>query len=51
MTDTFHDVGSIDYPIIERVFEGVPRAEVRKMLHENAKRLYQLDHVPDRLPS
>jgi predicted TIM-barrel fold metal-dependent hydrolase len=34
---------------IERVFRGVPRAEVRKMLHGNAKRLYRLDHVPDRL--
>ena len=36
--------------MIERVFEGVPKAEVRKMLHENAKKLYQLDHVPERLP-
>lgn len=56
-----HLMWSTDYPhsgcdwpdsglVIERVFEGVPRAQVRKMLHENAKRLYQLDHVPDRLP-
>ena len=56
-----HLMWSTDYPhsgcdwpdsglVIERVFEGVPKAEVRKMLHENAKRLYQLDHVPDRLP-
>jgi len=56
-----HLMWSTDYPhsgcdwpdsglVIERVFEGVPKGEVRKMLHENAKRLYQLDHVPDRLP-
>jgi predicted TIM-barrel fold metal-dependent hydrolase len=56
-----HLMWSTDYPhsgcdwpdsglVIERVFEGVPRTEVRKMLHENAKQLYQLDHVPDRLP-
>ena len=56
-----HLMWSTDYPhsgcdwpdsglVIERVFEGVPRDQVRKMLHENAKRLYQLDHVPDRLP-
>jgi hypothetical protein len=24
---------------------------VKKMLHDNCKRLYKLDHVPDHLPS
>jgi predicted TIM-barrel fold metal-dependent hydrolase len=31
----------------ERIFRGVPKAEVRKLLHENCKRLYKLDHIPD----
>jgi predicted TIM-barrel fold metal-dependent hydrolase len=35
---------------IERLFRGVPKAEVKKMLHDNCKALYGLDHVPDRLP-
>jgi predicted TIM-barrel fold metal-dependent hydrolase len=33
----------------ERVFRGVAKAEVRKMLHSNCKRLYALDHIPDTL--
>jgi len=32
---------------IERNFRGLPAAEVKKMLHDNCKRLYKLDHVPD----
>ena len=48
--DTKKDIASDGDLVIERVFEGVPKAQVRKMLHENAKALYQLDHVPDRLP-
>ena len=55
-----HLMWSTDYPhtgtdwpnsrvTIERVFRGVPRDEVRKMLHANCKALYGLDHVPDRL--
>jgi len=35
----------------ERVFRGVPKHEVKKMLHGNCKRLYKLDHIPDRLPN
>jgi predicted TIM-barrel fold metal-dependent hydrolase len=35
----------------ERVFRGVPRDEVKKMLHGNCKRLYKLDHIPDVLPN
>jgi len=35
----------------ERVFRGVPRDEVKKMLHDNCKRLYKLDHIPDVLPN
>ena len=35
----------------ERVFRGVPRAEVKKMLHDNCKRLYKLDQIPDKLPN
>ena len=34
---------------IERNFRGLPAAEVKKMLHDNCKRLYKLDHVPDTL--
>ena len=56
-----HLMWSTDYPhsgtdwpdstvSIERVFHGVPKAEVRRMLHENCRRLYALDHVPERLP-
>ena len=53
-----HIMWSTDYPhsgsdwpesriSLERVFRGVPRAEVRKMLHDNCKALYGLDHIPD----
>lgn len=56
-----HLMWSTDYPhtgtdwpnsrvTIERVFRGLPRDEVEKMLHGNAKRLYRLAEVPDRLP-
>jgi predicted TIM-barrel fold metal-dependent hydrolase len=31
---------------IERNFRGVPKVEVKKMLHDNCRRLYHLDHVP-----
>jgi predicted TIM-barrel fold metal-dependent hydrolase len=52
-----HLLWSTDYPhsgtdwpdsgrTIERVFRGVPKAEVRKMLHDNCKALYGLQ-VPD----
>ena len=57
-----HLMWSTDYPhtgtdwpnsrtTIERVFRGVPRDEVRKMLHDNVKALYRLDEVPDRWPA
>ncbi|MEW6271682.1 MAG: amidohydrolase family protein [Thermodesulfobacteriota bacterium] len=56
-----HLMWSTDYPhtgtdwpnnrvTIARLFRGVPKAEVKKMLHDNARALYRLDHVPDRLP-
>jgi len=56
-----HLMWSTDYPhsgsdwpdslvSLERVFRGVPRHEVKKMLHDNCKALYGLDHVPSRLP-
>jgi predicted TIM-barrel fold metal-dependent hydrolase len=56
-----HLMWSSDYPhsgsdwpnsrvTIERVFRGVPRAEVKKMLRTNCVELYGLDNVPDRLP-
>jgi hypothetical protein len=35
---------------IDRLFRGLPAADVKKMLHGNCKALYRLDHVPDRLP-
>ena len=35
---------------IERLFRGVPKAEVKKFLHGNCKTLYGLDHVPDTMP-
>jgi predicted TIM-barrel fold metal-dependent hydrolase len=55
-----HLLWSTDYPhtgtdwpnsrvTIERVFRGLPAAEVRRMLHDNCKRLYGLDEIPDRL--
>ena len=53
-----HLMWSTDYPhtgtdwpnsrvTIERLFRGLPRDEVKKMLHDNCKRLYQLDEVPE----
>jgi len=56
-----HLMWSTDYPhtgtdwpnsrvTIERVFRGVPRDEVRKMLHDNCRALYRLDEVPQRIP-
>ncbi len=55
-----HLLWSTDYPhtgsdwpnnrvTIEREFRGIPRDEVRRMLHDNCKALYDLDHIPDRL--
>jgi uncharacterized protein len=55
-----HIMWSTDYPhtgsdwpnhriTIERLFRGVPKADVKKMLHSNCKTLYGLDHVPDTL--
>jgi predicted TIM-barrel fold metal-dependent hydrolase len=56
-----HIMWSTDYPhsgsdwpdsriTLERVFRGVPKTEVKMMLHDNCKALYGLDHIPDRLP-
>ena len=56
-----HIMWSTDYPhsgsdwpnsrdTIARVFRGVPKGEVKRMLHGNAKELFKLDHIPDRLP-
>ena len=56
-----HLMWSTDYPhtgtdwpnnrvTIARLFRGVPKDEVKKMLHDNCKTLYHLDHIPDRLP-
>jgi predicted TIM-barrel fold metal-dependent hydrolase len=56
-----HLMWSSDYPhsgsdwpdsrlTIERIFRDVPKDEVKKMLHTNCKKLYRLDHIPDRLP-
>jgi len=56
-----HICWSTDYPhtgsdwpnhrvTIERLFRGLPRVEVKKMLHGNLKALYGLDHIPDTLP-
>ncbi|HEY8217026.1 MAG TPA: amidohydrolase family protein [Acidimicrobiia bacterium] len=55
-----HLMWSTDYPhtgtewpnnriSIERNFRGVERATVKKMLHDNCRALYKLDHVPDAL--
>ena len=55
-----HLMWSTDYPhtgtdwpnnrvTIARLFRGVPKDEVKKMLHDNCKRLYHLDDIPDRL--
>jgi predicted TIM-barrel fold metal-dependent hydrolase len=54
-----HLMWSTDYPhsgcdwpnsglVIERVFAGVPKSEVKRMLHDNAKALYNLGHVPEK---
>ncbi len=56
-----HIMWSTDYPhtgtdwpnsrvTLDRVFRGVPQAEVKRMIHGNAKALYRLDEVPDLLP-
>lgn len=56
-----HIMWSTDYPhsgcdwpdsriVLERVFRGVPKDEVKKMLHTNCKELYGLDYVPDQRP-
>jgi predicted TIM-barrel fold metal-dependent hydrolase len=56
-----HLMWSTDYPHtgsewpnnrsqIESLFRGVPYADVRKMLHDNVRRLYRLDHIPETLP-
>ncbi len=55
-----HIMWSTDYPhtgsdwpnhrvTIERLFRGLPAADVKKMLHTNCKTLYGLEHVPDTL--
>ena len=55
-----HLMWSTDYPhtgtdwpnsrvTIARVFRGVAASDVRKMLHDNCKRLYRLADVPDRV--
>jgi predicted TIM-barrel fold metal-dependent hydrolase len=55
-----HLMWSTDYPhtgtewpnnriSIERNFRGVERTAVKKMLHDNCRTLYKLDHVPDTL--
>ncbi len=55
-----HIMWSTDYPhsgsdwpdsriTLERVFRGVPQLEVKKMLHDNCKALYHLEHIRDRL--
>lgn len=55
-----HIMWSTDYPhsgsdwpnsrdTIERVFRGVPKQEVKQMLHGNCKALFKLDHISDRL--
>ncbi|HZR84083.1 MAG TPA: amidohydrolase family protein [Candidatus Binatia bacterium] len=57
-----HLMWSTDYPhtgtdwpnsrvTIARVLRGVPKDEVRKLLHANCRALYGLHEVPDRLPA
>ena len=59
--NTDHLMWSTDYPhtgtdwpnnrvSIERNFRGVERSTVKKMLHDNCRALYKLDHVPETLP-
>jgi predicted TIM-barrel fold metal-dependent hydrolase len=56
-----HLLWSTDYPhtgtdwpnsrvTIERVFRGVERDQVRRMLHDNCRELYGLDHLPHVVP-
>ena len=56
--NTDHLMWSTDYPhtgtdwpnnrvSIERNFRGVERSTVKKMLHDNCRALYKLDHVPE----
>ncbi len=56
-----HIMWSTDYPhtgcdwpnsrtVIERMFRGLPTDEVKLFLHDNVKRLYNLEHIPDTLP-
>jgi len=56
-----HLMWSTDYPhtgtdwpnnrvTIARLFRGLPKAEVKRMLLDNCRALYRLDHIPDRLP-
>jgi len=51
---------STDYPhtasnwpnsrqVIDYQFRGLPRAQVKRFLHDNCRRLYGLDHLPERL--
>ena len=52
-----HLMFSTDYPhtatewpnthnMIDRLFRGLPKADVKKLLHDNAKALYKLDDIP-----
>lgn len=56
-----HLLWSTDYPhtgtdwpnsrvTIARQFRGLPADEVRRMLHDNCRALYRLEHVPERWP-
>ncbi|MCH2170527.1 amidohydrolase [Myxococcota bacterium] len=55
-----HLMWSTDYPhtgsdwpnsrvTIERIFNGVPMTEVKKMLHDNVKSLYRLAEIPEKI--
>jgi predicted TIM-barrel fold metal-dependent hydrolase len=55
-----HLMWSTDYPhtgtdwpnsrvTIDRLFRGIPKVEVKKMLHDNVRALYRLDHLPERV--
>jgi len=57
-----HLMWSTDYPhtgtdwpnsrvTIARLFRGLAQADVKKLLHDNCKRLYRLEHIPDRWPA
>jgi predicted TIM-barrel fold metal-dependent hydrolase len=57
-----HLMWSTDYPhtgtdwpnsrmTIARLFRGLPRTEVKRMLHDNCKGLYRLGEIPDSLPA